>query len=142
MLYLNNKYKQSDPYRRSHLNQHLSVFRGVFFISQPDIEPDRCALNNVHYRYWFLDLWVYFRHAPARLRIAANMFALARGYAAVCWLVPLLSAQGATQAGFGVRLVVRGYITPFLSRTTYSVGFVNFINLPFGPSSITQMAPS
>jgi len=26
----------------------------------------------------------YFRHAPARLRIAANMFALAWGYAAVC----------------------------------------------------------
>ena len=68
---------------------------------KPDIEPDRCALNNVHYRYWFLDLWVYFRHAPACLRIAANMFALARGYAAVCWLVPLLSAQGATQAGCG-----------------------------------------
>ena len=28
----------------------------------------------------------YFRHAPARLRIAANMFALACGYAAVCVL--------------------------------------------------------
>ena len=39
----------------------------------------------------------YFRHAPARLRIAANMFALARGYAAVCLLVPLRSAEGATQ---------------------------------------------
>ena len=51
----------------------------------------------------------YFCNAPARLRVAANMFVLARGYAAVCWLVPLLSAQGATQAGCGVRLVVRGY---------------------------------
>jgi hypothetical protein len=30
----------------------------------------------------------YFRHAPARLRIAANMFALAWGYAAVCVLRP------------------------------------------------------
>ena len=69
MLYLNNKYKQSDPYRRSHLNQHLSGLRGVFFICQPDIEPDRCALNNVHYRYQILDLRVYSRHAPARLRI-------------------------------------------------------------------------
>ena len=34
----------------------------------------------------------YFRHAPARLRIAANMFALACGYAAVCLLRPLWSA--------------------------------------------------
>ena len=31
----------------------------------------------------------YFRHAPARLRIAANMFVLALGYAAVCLLRPL-----------------------------------------------------
>jgi hypothetical protein len=31
----------------------------------------------------------YICHAPARLRIAANMFALARGYAAVCLLRPL-----------------------------------------------------
>ena len=28
----------------------------------------------------------YFRHAPARLRIAANILALACGYAAVCLL--------------------------------------------------------
>ena len=48
-----------------------------------------------------LDHTRYFRHAPARLRGAANMFVLARGYAAVCWLVPLLSAQAATQAGCG-----------------------------------------
>ena len=49
----------------------------------------------------------YFRHAPARLRIAANMFALACGYAAVCLLVPLRSAEGAMQAGCGVRLLVQ-----------------------------------
>ena len=74
---------------------------------KPDIEPDRCALNNVHYRYRILDLRAYFRHAPARLRIAANMFALACGYAAVCLLVPLRSAEGAMQAGCGVRLLVQ-----------------------------------
>jgi len=68
---------------------------------QPDIEPDKCALNNVHYRYRILDLLVYIRHAPARLRIAANMFALASGYAAVCLLSRLLFAEGATQAGCG-----------------------------------------
>ena len=44
----------------------------------------------------------YFHHAPARLRVAANMFALACGYAAVCLLVPLRSAEGATQAGCGL----------------------------------------
>jgi hypothetical protein len=54
----------------------------VFFISQPDREPDRCALNNVHYRYRILDLRVYIRHAPARLRVDAHMFDLALGYAA------------------------------------------------------------
>ena len=75
-MYLNNNYIINDPYRRSHLKQHSSGLRGVFFISQPDIEPDRCALNNVHYRYRILDLRVYIRHAPARLRIAANMFVL------------------------------------------------------------------
>ena len=32
----------------------------------------------------------YFRHAPARLRVAANMFGFARGYAAVCLLRPLM----------------------------------------------------
>jgi hypothetical protein len=56
---------------------------------KPDIEPDRCALNNVHYRYRILDLRVYIRHAPARLRVDANMFVLACGYAAVCLLRPL-----------------------------------------------------
>ena len=49
----------------------------------------------------------YFRHAPARLRGAANMFVLARGYAAVCLLRPLWSAYGATKAGCGVELAVR-----------------------------------
>ena len=56
---------------------------------KPDIEPDRCALNNVHYRYRILDLLVYIRHAPARLRVDANRFDLACGYAAVCLLRPL-----------------------------------------------------
>ena len=56
---------------------------------KPDIEPDRCALNNVHYRYRILDLRVYILHAPARLRVDANMFVLACGYAAVCLLRPL-----------------------------------------------------
>jgi len=55
-------------------------------MTKPDKEPDRCALNNVHYRYWFLDLRVYFRHAPARLRVDANVFGLACGYVAVCLL--------------------------------------------------------
>ena len=46
---------------------------------KPDIERDRCALNNVHYRYRILDLRAYIRHAPARTRIAANMFGLTCG---------------------------------------------------------------
>ena len=50
----------------------------------------------------------YFRHAPARLRIDANMLGLALGYAAVCLLSRLLFAEGATQAGCGVGLAVRG----------------------------------
>ena len=48
----------------------------------------------------------YFRHAPARLRVDANRFDLACGYAAVCLLAPLRSAEGATQAGCGVSLIV------------------------------------
>ena len=51
----------------------------------------------------------HFRHAPARLRVAANMFALARGHAAVCLLRPLRSAEGATRAGSGVRLTLTRY---------------------------------
>ena len=50
----------------------------------------------------------YFCNAPARLRIAANMFALACGYAAVCLLSRLSFAEGATQAAFGIRLTVKG----------------------------------
>ena len=49
----------------------------------------------------------YFRHAPARLRVDANMFGFACGYAAVCLLRPLWSAYGATKAGCGVELAVR-----------------------------------
>ena len=49
----------------------------------------------------------YFHHAPARLRVVANMFDLALGDAAVCLLRPLWSAYGATQAGCGVELAVR-----------------------------------
>ena len=44
----------------------------------------------------------YFRHAPARLRVDANMFDLARGYAAVCPLRRLWLAEGAMQAGWGL----------------------------------------
>ena len=68
---------------------------------KPDIEPDRCALNNVHYRYWILDLRVYIRHAPARLRVDAHMFDLALGCAAVCLLRQLWPSKGAKQAGSG-----------------------------------------
>ena len=51
----------------------------------------------------------YFRHAPARLRIVANICGFAFGYAAVCLLRPLWFAEGATQAGCGVRLAVWGH---------------------------------
>ena len=71
---------------------------------KPDIEPDRCALNYVHYRYGILELLVHIRHAPVRLRVAANMYGCASGYAAICLLRPLWSAEDATQAGCGVRL--------------------------------------
>jgi len=45
----------------------------------------------------------YFRHAPARLRIAANMFVLARGYAAVFLLgvYGSLKAQHSLGVGLG-----------------------------------------
>ena len=49
----------------------------------------------------------YFRHAPMSLRVAANMYGFACGYVAVCRLVPLRSAESATQAGCGVRLIVQ-----------------------------------
>ena len=77
-------------------------------MSQPDIEPDRCALNNVHYRYWILDLRVYIRHAPVCLRVVANMFVMACDYAAFCLLRPLWFTEGAKQAWCGVRLTVCG----------------------------------
>jgi hypothetical protein len=57
----------------------------------------------------------YFRHAPARLRVDANMFVLACGYAAICPLGRPWFAQGATQARCGVRLAVR-----LLQRQLYS----------------------
>ncbi len=47
----------------------------------------------------------YICHAPARLRVGANMFVLACGYAAICLLAPLSSAAGATQAGCGVEAI-------------------------------------
>ena len=66
------------------------------------------AWNHLEFPHLILDLRVYFRHAPARLRVDANMLGLALGYAAVCLLSRLLFAEGATQAGCGVRLAVRG----------------------------------
>ena len=76
--------------------------------SQRDAQLDKVAWNHVEFPHLILDLRVYFRHAPARLRIDANMLGLALGYAAVCLLSRLLFAEGATQAGCRVRLAVRG----------------------------------
>ena len=56
---------------------------------QRDAQRDKVAWNHVEFPHLILDLWVYISHAPARLRIAANMFALACGYAAIFLLVPL-----------------------------------------------------
>ena len=42
-----------------------------------------------HIRPHNIDHTRYFRHAPARLRVDANVCGLACGYAAVCRLVPL-----------------------------------------------------
>ena len=50
----------------------------------------------------------YFRHAPVRLRVDANVCGFACGYVAVCLLRPLWLAQGAIQVGCGVRLSVKG----------------------------------
>ena len=44
----------------------------------------------------------YFRHAPARLRVAANMFALACGYAAICLLRPLCPLKAIRGLGVGL----------------------------------------
>ena len=52
-----------------------------------------------HIRPHNIDHTRYFRHAPARLRVAANMFSLACGYVVACLLRPLWLAEGATQAG-------------------------------------------
>ena len=62
----------------------------------------------------------YFRHAPARLRVDAHMFDLALGYAAVCLLRPLWSAEGAAQAGCGVRLAVRRQINAIFIHASIS----------------------
>ena len=64
--------------------------------SQRDAQRDKVAWNHVEFPHLILDLRVYFLHAPARLRIDANMFVLARGYAAVCRLGPLIFAEVAT----------------------------------------------
>jgi len=39
-------------------------------MSKPDVEPDSCALNNVHYRHRDLELRVY---APERPCVTANI---------------------------------------------------------------------
>ena len=44
-------------------------------------------------------------------RLAANMYGCACGYVAVCLQRPPWFAYGATQAGYGVELAVRGYRT-------------------------------
>ena len=66
-----------------------------------------------HTRPYNIDHTRYFRHAPARLRIAANMFGLACGYVAVCLLKP-------TPAGCRVRLAVRGYRSATSTHETIS----------------------
>ena len=75
--------------------------------SQRDAQLDKVAWNHVEFPHLILDLRVYFRHAPARLRVVANMCGFARGYAAVCLLVPLRPAEDATQARCGVRLLAQ-----------------------------------
>jgi len=60
---------------------HLAPFRS--FKTSPEIIRLAVILPPL-----LVDHTRYFRHAPARLRIAANMFALAWGYAAVCVLRP------------------------------------------------------
>ena len=88
--------------------------------SQRDAQLDKVAWNHVEFPHLILDLRVYFRHAPARLRIDANMFGLALGYAAVCLLSRLWFAEGATQAGCGVRLTVKGYRSATSTHETIS----------------------
>jgi hypothetical protein len=69
----------------------------------------------------------YFRHAPARLRIDANLFDLARGYAAVCLLRPL-SCPLKAQQGLGVKLGwecggTAGCIVHFITSADYTYGY-------------------
>ena len=70
-------------------------------------QRDKVAWERVELPCSTLDWRVDFRHAPARLRVVANMCGFACGYAAVGRLVPLWFAVGATQAGCGVELAVR-----------------------------------
>ena len=88
--------------------------------SQRDAQRDKVAWEQVELPCSTLDWRVDFRHAPARLRIDANMLGLALGYAAVCLLSRLSFAEGATQAAFGVRLAVRGYRNATSTHETIS----------------------
>ena len=60
----------------------------------------------------------YFRHAPARPRVVANMCGFACGYEAICLLRSLRSSEGATQAGCGVRFAVKGCMNVTSTRET------------------------
>ena len=64
----------------------------------------------------------YFRHAPVRLRVDANMFGLACGYVAVCLLKP-------TPAGCRVRLAVRGYRSATSTHETISSSIETLLSL-------------
>ena len=75
--------------------------------SQRDAQRDKVAWEHVELPCSTLDWRVDFRHALARLRVVANMYGFVRDYAAVCRLVPLRSAEGATRAGCGVMLAPR-----------------------------------
>jgi hypothetical protein len=75
----------------------------------------------------------YFRHAPACLRVVANMCGLARGYAAVCPLRRLWLAEGATQAGCRVRLILRGY-----KHATFTHAFISSLTAPLLSLSIVN----
>ncbi len=88
--------------------------------SQRDAQLDKVAWNHVEFPHLILDLRVYFRHAPARLRIDANMLGLALGYAAVCLLSRLSFAEGATQAAFGIMLTVKGCRSATFTHETIS----------------------
>ena len=74
--------------------------------SQRDAQRDKVAWEHVEFPCSTLDWRVDFRHAPARLRVDANMFGLACGYAAVCVLRALWFAQGAKRARCAATSVV------------------------------------